>query len=97
MENTIIQKRTAKGIWHNLYEFPLIETEKVEDFESDCSANHQNFFQENKIVSLLEYNAESIIHKLRTSICISNFGKPVLKGTIENGIDLETLKHFRFQ
>jgi len=24
---TIINKRTAKGIWHNLYEFPLIETE----------------------------------------------------------------------
>src|SRR6478736_1262977 len=33
-ENTIIQKRTAKGIWHNLYEFPLIETEQVEDFEN---------------------------------------------------------------
>ncbi|MGQ2983231.1 A/G-specific adenine glycosylase [Flavobacterium sp.] len=26
--NTVLQKRTAKGIWHNLYEFPLIETEK---------------------------------------------------------------------
>jgi A/G-specific adenine glycosylase len=25
-ENTLIQKRTAKGIWQNLYEFPLIET-----------------------------------------------------------------------
>ncbi|MCW4468156.1 A/G-specific adenine glycosylase [Flavobacterium sp. MFBS3-15] len=26
--HTIVNKRTAKGIWHNLYEFPLIETEK---------------------------------------------------------------------
>ncbi|AWH84739.1 A/G-specific adenine glycosylase [Flavobacterium album] len=25
--NTAVNKRTAKGIWHNLYEFPLIETE----------------------------------------------------------------------
>lgn len=25
--NTVVNKRTAKGIWHNLYEFPLIETE----------------------------------------------------------------------
>lgn len=26
--NTVVNKRTAKGIWHNLYEFPLIETEE---------------------------------------------------------------------
>ncbi len=25
--NTVVTKRTAKGIWHNLYEFPLIEAE----------------------------------------------------------------------
>lgn len=24
--NSLMQKRTAKGIWHNLYEFPLLET-----------------------------------------------------------------------
>ena len=27
-ENTIIQKRTEKGIWHNLYEFPVIESDE---------------------------------------------------------------------
>jgi A/G-specific adenine glycosylase len=32
-ENTLIQKRTAKGIWQNLYEFPLIETAKEEEFD----------------------------------------------------------------
>nr|WP_321539524.1 hypothetical protein [Flavobacterium piscinae] len=26
--HSIIQQRTAKGIWHNLYEFPLIESDK---------------------------------------------------------------------
>ena len=44
LENTIIQKRTAKGIWHNLYEFPLIETDKVEDFETVAQQINQNFF-----------------------------------------------------
>src|SRR5258707_9166315 len=42
-ENTIIQKRVAKGIWHNLYEFPLIETEGVEGFNS-ISERIQNGF-----------------------------------------------------
>jgi len=32
-QNTIIQKRSDKGIWHNLYEFPLIETETEIDFD----------------------------------------------------------------
>jgi A/G-specific adenine glycosylase len=95
-ENTIIQKRTAKGIWHNLYEFPLIETEKVEDFDT-IAPQIQNYFPiENEVLSLLEYNSESIIHKLSHQHLHIKFWKASLKGTLENGIDLETLKMFPF-
>jgi A/G-specific adenine glycosylase len=96
LENTIIQKRTDKGIWHNLYEFPLIETDKVEDFETVAQQINQNFFQENKMESLMEYNEESIIHKLSHQHLHIKFWKASLKGTIENGIDLETAKTFPF-
>ncbi|MDR6845451.1 A/G-specific adenine glycosylase [Flavobacterium granuli] len=96
LENTIIQKRTAKGIWHNLYEFPLIETDKVEDFETVAQQINQNFFQDNKIESLLEYNEDSIIHKLSHQHLHIKFWKVSLKGIIENGIDLETAKTFPF-
>ncbi len=96
LENTIIQKRTAKGIWHNLYEFPLLETDKVEDFETVAQHIGQNFFQDNKIESLLEYNEESIIHKLSHQHLHIKFWKATLKGTISNGIDLETAKKFPF-
>jgi A/G-specific adenine glycosylase len=41
--NTIVQKRTDKGIWHNLYEFPLIETEKEEDFDAVTVHLQTNF------------------------------------------------------
>jgi A/G-specific adenine glycosylase len=94
--NTIVQKRTAKGIWHNLYEFPLIETEKVEDFDTVAQQIQQQFFQENEILSLLEYNQESIIHKLSHQHLHIKFWKASLKGTIKNGIDLETAKTFPF-
>ena len=30
---TLLQKRTGKGIWQNLYEFPLVESEKLVDQE----------------------------------------------------------------
>lgn len=96
LENTIIQKRTAKGIWHNLYEFPLIETDKVEDFETVAQQINQNFFQENKMESLSEYNEDSIVHKLSHQHLHIKFWKASLKGTIENGIDLETAKTFPF-
>ena len=95
-DNTIISKRTQKGIWHNLYEFPLIETNKVEDFETVAQQINQKFFQENKIESLMEYNEESIIHKLSHQHLHIKFWKANLKGTIENGIDLETAKTFPF-
>jgi len=95
-ENTIIQKRTAKGIWHNLYEFPLIETEGVEDFDCVSERIQNDFFKENTIVSLLEYNEENIIHKLSHQHLYIKFWKVTVKGVIENGINLETLKSFPF-
>lgn len=33
-QNHIVRKRTEKGIWHNLYEFPLIETAAEVDFDT---------------------------------------------------------------
>jgi A/G-specific adenine glycosylase len=54
-ENTVIQKRTSKGIWQNLYEF-RIETDKVEDFEYVYGQVQENYF---KIMSwFLGYNEE---------------------------------------
>ena len=95
-ENTIIQKRTAKGIWHNLYEFPLIETEKVEDFKFIAEQIQPDFFKENTIESLSEINPESIIHKLSHQHLHIKFWKVKVKGVVENSIDSRTLKTFPF-
>ena len=95
-ENTIIQKRIAKGIWHNLYEFPLIETERVEDF--DCIANliQSDFFKGNEIVGISESNPETIIHKLSHQHLYIKFWKVKVNGTIKNAINSDTLKTFPF-
>jgi len=94
--NTIIHKRTSKGIWHNLYEFPLIETEGVEDFDTIVHQIEHFLPVESKVVSLLEYNAESIIHKLSHQHLHIKFWKASVKGKLEKGINLETLKTFPF-
>ena len=94
--NTIIQKRTDKGIWHNLYEFPLIETEKEEDFNTIATLTQTDFSSQYEIMSMLEYNEKSIIHKLSHQHLHIKFWKVKVKGTIENGIDTETLRTFPF-
>lgn len=95
-ENTIISKRTEKGIWQNLYEFPLIETVKEEDFDFISTNIQKNFFKSNEIISVGEYNEKSIIHKLSHQHLHIKFWKVNVKDTIENGIDSATLKTFPF-
>jgi A/G-specific adenine glycosylase len=95
-KNTVIQKRTEKGIWHNLYEFPVIESEKEEDFDFIKSQLKNNFFEENKIVSIEEINEKSILHKLSHQHLYIKFWKVNLEGKIKNGISHEKLITFPF-
>ena len=95
-DNTIIQKRTDKGIWHNLYEFPLIETEKEEDFDFITERIESDYFQDNSIISILEDNDKSIIHKLSHQHLHIKFWKVNLNGSIENGINNTVLRTFPF-
>ena len=95
-ENTIIQKRTAKGIWQNLYEFPLIETEKEEEYNYVSERIENEFFKDNALLSVLEYNEKSLVHKLSHQHLYIKFWEVKVKGIVENGIDAATLKTFPF-
>lgn len=95
-ENTLIQKRTAKGIWHNLYEFPLIETDGPEDFDFIAANIKDEFFKNNSVTSIEDCNEKNIIHKLSHQHLHIKFWKIRVDGTIENGIDSKTLKTFPF-
>ena len=94
--NTLIQKRTDKGIWHNLYEFPLMETEKEEGFDCISEAILSDYYKANIVESILEYNEKSILHKLSHQHLHIKFWNVKIKGTIENGVDAETLRTFPF-
>ena len=95
-ENTLIQKRISKGIWQNLYEFPLLETEKEENFDFVLEQIQSEYFKENSISSMLETNNKSIIHKLSHQHLHVKFWKVNVSGTIKNGINQENLKTFPF-
>ncbi len=94
-DKIIINKRTEKGIWHNLYEFPVIETEKETNFETISTLVH-NRFNELDITDITIYNEEQIIHKLSHQHLHINFYKITISAIINGGIALERLRTFPF-
>ncbi len=94
-ENTIIQKRIDKGIWQNLYEFPLIESEKEENFNT-ISKQIQKDFQHWNILNIGEENSKNIIHKLSHQHLHIKFWNVKVEGILPNGINQTDLKTFPF-
>ncbi|WP_042242125.1 A/G-specific adenine glycosylase [Jejuia pallidilutea] len=90
---TILEKRKGKGIWQNLYQFPLIET--------DDNMAHNDFLKLVKAHSLLngktfelhQYNNVPKVHKLshqhlNTTFWIVNID------LVENGVPFETITDY---
>lgn len=62
-ENTILEQRIGKGIWQNLYQFPLIESKKrLLAEELNQIIKEKELIPEQESLSL--YNNEPIVHKL---------------------------------
>jgi A/G-specific adenine glycosylase len=94
-ETTLINKRTEKGIWHNLYEFPIIETENEIDFDVLSKLVHENYYNlEIKDISI--YNENQIIHKLSHQKLHINFYKVEVSKKLNNGIELDSLRNYPF-
>lgn len=64
-DRTVLQQRNGKGIWHKLYEFPLIETSKeIEVSELQKLPQFQDFSEKINIRNISLYNEEAVVHKL---------------------------------
>jgi A/G-specific adenine glycosylase len=94
--NTLIQKRTAKGIWHNLYEFPLFETTEIVGFEAVADEVQSQIFSTYTILSIEECAETTVIHKLSHQHLHIQFWKVKIAEIIENGLNASKLKTFPF-
>jgi A/G-specific adenine glycosylase len=94
--NTLIQKRTDKGIWHNLYEFPLVETTEIVDFDVVSKAVRNDIFPSYTILSVEECSETTIVHKLSHQHLHIQFWKVKIAEIIENGLNASELKTFPF-
>lgn len=89
---TIIQKRTGKGIWENLYEFPVIETDHPAVFDTISEKAH---FIGN-ISEILELSQADVIHKLTHQHLHVKFWKVTVKGNLAGGISYAELLTYPF-
>jgi A/G-specific adenine glycosylase len=63
-KRTLFEKRTAKGIWQNLYQFPLIETkQEISSEQFKMHPKIKTYFKDHTYNYSL-YNTKELIHKL---------------------------------
>ena len=96
VQNTLIQKRSAKGIWHNLYEFPLIETDEEVSLEEIIQLSSAQLSGKYKIIVVEGLHSMPIRHKLSHQNLSIQFWKLEIKGLLENGLSLSEIKKFPF-
>lgn len=88
---TIIEQRVEKGIWQNLFQFPLIETPESIDLKNIKSLINESF------QNIVKLNQTEIIHKLSHQKLHINFWElEVDEISNENKISIEDLNTFAF-
>ncbi len=92
-ENTIIEKRNERGIWQNLYQFPLLESEKEIDLtEIEKRTRDMNGLPSWSTVNL--YNEKSIVHKLSHQHLYTKFWILRTESAIKDSKPWEVLQTF---
>ena len=81
-------KRTGKGIWQNLYEFPLIETDQPET-ETEIAFQIRKLYPKTNQAILLE--SENITHKLSHQNLHIKFWKITLNCALNKGLSHKEL------
>ena len=93
-KQTILEQRIGSGIWQNLYQFPLIETEKPSTYNNIKSNIESLDILEGKDFDIHLYNDTDIIHKLSHQHLYTKFWIVSLDERIENGIDISNIEDY---
>ena len=93
-KKTVFEQRTEKGIWQNLYQFPLIESDN--EIDSELFTNHpqiKDYFKTSEFSSSV-YNPDPIIHKLSHQHLFTKFWIIEVKRLEMEGISISEVKNY---
>ena len=91
---TVLEQRKGKGIWQNLYQFPLIETSGNLSFEAFKALVETHPLLKNSVFKLSLYNEEAIVHKLSHQHLYTKFWIVNMDGSLEKGISTEKIHQY---
>ncbi|MBN4070116.1 A/G-specific adenine glycosylase [Olleya sp. AH-315-F22] len=93
-KKTILEQRVKKGIWRNLYQFPLIETKESLQYEKFKTNKDVVSYINGTKCNLSLYNETEIVHKLSHQHLYTNFWILKVKKLPKNGIDIVKIKSY---
>lgn len=93
MKNTLIEQRKGKGIWQNLYQFPLFETDAPSG-QNEIEKYIKDTFAWERITSLVSFNHEPLVHKLSHQHLHTLFWIVETTGELENGVPWNDITSF---
>ncbi len=93
-KETILEQRIKKGIWQNLYQFPLIETNESLTEESFKQNQDLKSFLNGTEFSFSLYNEKEIVHKLSHQHLYTKFWILTVKKLPQKGMDILKIKSY---
>ncbi len=94
-EQIILNKRTGKGIWQNLYEFPLIEFKtEIELNQLITSSKFNSLFKNRTKYTIQLFNPKEILHKLSHQHLHTKFWVIKTNISFKNSISIQDLKKY---
>jgi len=92
-EKTLIQQRTGKGIWQNLFEFPLLETDNEINLK-EVEESLGQVISLDTISDVYQYNQNKIIHKLSHQHLHTKFWIVKTTSKLKDGVPIKTLSKY---
>lgn len=93
-KNILFEKRTEKGIWRNLYQFPLIESEKSLKADEFYLLNLKDTFLNNLEFDYTLYNTTDKVHKLSHQHLHTKFWIVEINAPLKEAIPIKSLNKY---
>ena len=93
-KSTLLKQRIGKGIWQNLWEFPLMETAKEIDLnivENSCTEVLQ---LKGQPLHISLFNVDPVVHKLSHQHLVTKFWILEIDAPVDNAILVKELKKY---
>ncbi|WP_411766799.1 A/G-specific adenine glycosylase [Winogradskyella sp. A3E31] len=93
-KQTLFEQRTKKGIWQNLYQFPLIESGSPIPIDSFSELEAERTALKNYSFDYSLYNETDVVHKLSHQHLHTKFWIIEIDGELNDGISISKLNEF---